>query len=248
MAHFAKSHRVLALDLPGFGESGRPGFPLTLDFYVEMLAHLISDLDLDSPILMGNCIGGAISLEFARTHPGVAHALILSNVCGGAAMMRYNFPFMFRKNGTAFSDRYYRTLFLPSGLHFVHIKATEQLYGQRPDRRDPIFRRLVEHLRHPRQMQSRMMMIHGLHTFNKFDHYQDDVSALPPVLMFWGQRNRVLPLARGKALMEQVKPEVAHIYLGKGHLLMTEAPEQFNRDVAAFLENCQTNQVAAPKP
>jgi pimeloyl-ACP methyl ester carboxylesterase len=69
LQHFASNYRIIAPDLPGFGRSHRPFEPLILDHYVEGLSELLETLDCHNPILVGNCIGSSIALEFAYASP-----------------------------------------------------------------------------------------------------------------------------------------------------------------------------------
>ncbi len=69
LEHFSSRHRVIAADLPGFGRSQRPSGPLYLDDFVEGVAGLLKALDLDRPVLVGNCIGASIALDYALRQP-----------------------------------------------------------------------------------------------------------------------------------------------------------------------------------
>ena len=63
----AERHDVIAIDLPGFGESPMPvdGPPADLATAVAGVATFLSDLGLDRPHIAGNSLGGAIALELA---------------------------------------------------------------------------------------------------------------------------------------------------------------------------------------
>ena len=151
-------------------------------------------------------------------------------------MMKYFHPYMFRGKGGTYNEGLYKAIFSFSRFNFVKEKIVERLYGFSPINKDEIFQRLVNGLKHPKQPQSRIMLIKGLPSFNKFDHYEEDVSQIPPTIIFWGGKNRVLPIERGQLLIDHIKPTVSKIYPDHGHLLMAEEPEQFNRDVEMFLE------------
>jgi pimeloyl-ACP methyl ester carboxylesterase len=63
----AAHHEVIALDLPGFGESPVPedGMPADMATMIEKLISALAKLGLDRPHVAGNSLGGAISLELA---------------------------------------------------------------------------------------------------------------------------------------------------------------------------------------
>ena len=62
---------VVALDLPGFGSSGTPsGFPFTAEAYVAEIVALLDHLGLERVDLIGNSLGGNLSLFLADRFPG----------------------------------------------------------------------------------------------------------------------------------------------------------------------------------
>ena len=66
----ARHGRVIALDLPGFGRSGKPRRPYTLDFLAQALHGLLLELGVDRVRLVGHSLGGAVAARFALDHPG----------------------------------------------------------------------------------------------------------------------------------------------------------------------------------
>lgn len=64
-AHF----RVVALDLPGHGDTGYPGFEqLTCDAMASLVRHAISALSLHPRGIVGHSAGAAIMLQMAAVH------------------------------------------------------------------------------------------------------------------------------------------------------------------------------------
>lgn len=80
----AASHRVYAMDLPGYGESDRvPGdIPPTVDFYVERLDTLLEELDVVDATLVGISMGGGISLGYTLEYPERVSRLVLVDSYG----------------------------------------------------------------------------------------------------------------------------------------------------------------------
>ena len=62
------SHRIIIIDLPGFGESEEPEYAWSLDDYVEMLRFVIKELKLNKISLIGHSFGGKISLLYASKY------------------------------------------------------------------------------------------------------------------------------------------------------------------------------------
>jgi sigma-B regulation protein RsbQ len=63
---FAGSHRVVAMDLPGYGRSGANRKTWTIPALGADVAALVEHLKLPKVILVGNSLGGPIALEAAR--------------------------------------------------------------------------------------------------------------------------------------------------------------------------------------
>jgi len=78
----AETHRVVALDLPGFGDSDfvEGGLDAIADRTAAALKTLLGD---DKPILLGNGYGGFVALLAAIRHPDLADRLVLAD-CGAA--------------------------------------------------------------------------------------------------------------------------------------------------------------------
>ncbi|WP_025274306.1 alpha/beta fold hydrolase [Haloglycomyces albus] len=75
----AEYHEVIAVDLPGFGESPVPpnGVPTNMDEAVAEVARFLRDQSIEKPHVAGNSLGGAIALELAD-HDLVASCTALS--------------------------------------------------------------------------------------------------------------------------------------------------------------------------
>lgn len=75
--HFGATGRVVSLDLRGHGQSDKPEQDYSIEGYVDDVAWVIERLGLDRPVVVGHSMGGAIALQLAADHPGLARALVL---------------------------------------------------------------------------------------------------------------------------------------------------------------------------
>ncbi|HVF11853.1 MAG TPA: alpha/beta fold hydrolase [Actinomycetota bacterium] len=82
----AKDHHVIAPDLPGHGDTGKPVRRYHAGFFARWLDGFVTELGLDKVTLIGNSMGGRIALEFGLRHPDKVSALIL--VCPAMAFLR----------------------------------------------------------------------------------------------------------------------------------------------------------------
>ncbi len=74
MDAFSARHRVVRLDMRGFGESAIPGMPFS---HVDDLRALLDHLGIERAAVVGNSFGGRVSLDFALVHPERTTALVL---------------------------------------------------------------------------------------------------------------------------------------------------------------------------
>ena len=83
----AAHHDVIAIDLPGFGESPVPpgGMPRGMAATVAMMAEYFAAEGLDRPHVAGLSFGGALALEFCRRHTDMPRSLILASAYAGWA-------------------------------------------------------------------------------------------------------------------------------------------------------------------
>jgi pimeloyl-ACP methyl ester carboxylesterase len=67
---FARSHRVVAVDLPGFGHSPMPPWEISIPAYGELVRDLATALELENVTIVGNSLGGFVAAEAVRANPG----------------------------------------------------------------------------------------------------------------------------------------------------------------------------------
>lgn len=73
----ARSHRVIAFDLPGFGKSSKAGFNYSMASYAELVDVLLTRFDAQSPVLVGHSMGAQVAMTHALRYPQRADALVL---------------------------------------------------------------------------------------------------------------------------------------------------------------------------
>ena len=78
-----KDYRLIAPDLPGFGENDRDGeLPFDVGSQAARLKGFLDALGIDRPHLGGNSMGGWIALRFAIDYPRALRTLTLMNNAG----------------------------------------------------------------------------------------------------------------------------------------------------------------------
>ncbi len=69
------THRIIIVDLPGFGQSEEPKTSWSLNDYVTMLHALLDSLNIKNPSIVGHSFGGKLALLYASIYP--VHRLVL---------------------------------------------------------------------------------------------------------------------------------------------------------------------------
>jgi pimeloyl-ACP methyl ester carboxylesterase len=83
--HFAATHRVIASDLRGFGQSVVTDEPVTMAIYADDLAALLDALGVTEPVcLCGLSMGGYIAWAFVERHRERLGSLILCDTRAAA--------------------------------------------------------------------------------------------------------------------------------------------------------------------
>ncbi len=80
--HFARRHRVIAVDLPGFGESELPHEDITIPGYGRFVDAFLGEIGVERAPLVGNSMGGFIAAETAISHPSRVEKLVLVSAAG----------------------------------------------------------------------------------------------------------------------------------------------------------------------
>jgi pimeloyl-ACP methyl ester carboxylesterase len=75
--HFARDHRVVALDLRGHGASDAPAQRYTVPALADDVAWLCESANIERPVLVGHSMGGQVVLETAARHPDLALAVVM---------------------------------------------------------------------------------------------------------------------------------------------------------------------------
>lgn len=83
LAPLSLRHRVIALDLPGFGASEMPLERISFEGYADTVLGLSDQLELEAPTLVGHSLGAMVVLEAARRRPGAISAVVMA---GGTAV------------------------------------------------------------------------------------------------------------------------------------------------------------------
>ena len=78
----AAHHRVLAIDLPGFGGSDKPVITYSIDLFVKAVSDLMATEGVARAAVMGVSMGGRVALGLALESPQLVERLVLVDALG----------------------------------------------------------------------------------------------------------------------------------------------------------------------
>lgn len=91
--HFQARHRVLAVDLRGFGASDAPEQDYSMEGYADDVVWLCQQLGLARPVVVGHSLGGIVTVVLAARHPDFARGIVLlDSAIPPPAAMRATLP------------------------------------------------------------------------------------------------------------------------------------------------------------
>ncbi len=234
IADLAIDHRVVAVDLPGFGASPQPSIPLDLDDHVDLVTALIDHDGLAPVALVGNCMGSAIAAGVAARRPAAVSALVLVNPLTHATFRAGGLGSLLAATDrwpavTATLQALSRRVRLPEALAPQVLRYQLGPAGARAGlHHDP---ELVACVSRRAQLPALTGVLADLAASYRIARGPD----APPLLTLWGARNRVLSPAAGAELDRALQPDQRVLVRDTGHLPMLERPDEVTAAIRAFL-------------
>lgn len=228
--YFSNTHRVIALDWPGFGKSDEVKQPLSLELNYTVLKDFVNKLVLKDITLVGNCIGASVAIQYKNMHPNKVKHLVLMNICPGRRLIRLNFMryLLFKVQNKTFKS------VIKNILKFIITKPPLKnvfpgiLFGNPILKDDLIVKKYIEKFKEEKQTEARVNLLFGLESYSLGDFIKNDM-AVSDSLLIWGVKNKVTNLKR-EGYHHQKLCGINKIQLvdDAGHLTMYEAPEKIN--------------------
>jgi acyl-CoA synthetase (AMP-forming)/AMP-acid ligase II/pimeloyl-ACP methyl ester carboxylesterase len=225
--HFARSHRVIAVDSLGYGQSDSPQIEYSLPLYSEMVGAIVESLHLAPVTIVATCTGAAMALNYALSNPEKVKQLFLFHLATGKTVAGGNLErttkmFNGRKRFTALFSPWLRSIMQHGGLHKAMINGQ---YAH-PEKETPEFLKHMHSLYgREAEASSLLRLFSNWSSFGPLDKLKYPAE-MPPLHMFWGEKNEVLKLERGRKLCETLSPTTFDVIDDAGHLAMREKPDE----------------------
>jgi pimeloyl-ACP methyl ester carboxylesterase len=74
---FAKRNRVIAIDLPGHGQSDKPQITYSMDLFARAVDAVLRDAKVKRAVLVGHSMGTPVARQFYRKYPEKTLAIVI---------------------------------------------------------------------------------------------------------------------------------------------------------------------------
>lgn len=224
-------YRVLALDLPGHGDSDKPR-DLSYDPVAgaELLRHFLQSQDVQQASLVGSSAGGLVVSLFALAYPEQVEKMVL--VAPGGLGRRVSWVL--------------RLMSVPGlGELIYHPKLqndndlSRQLFFQPPPFLEDVLREMSRVRNLPG---SRRATLKGVRSsVNLFGQRQRRYilhrlkGLSKPMMTVWGEEDRILPVSHAATVRRELPQTIVRVIPRCGHWPHMERAEEFNELLIRFL-------------
>jgi pimeloyl-ACP methyl ester carboxylesterase len=231
---FAREHRVIALDLPGFGHSPMPAADLSIAGYARMLDGLLDRLEIDAAAVIGNSMGGFIAAELAIAFPQRVERLALVSAAGISTHQH---------RGSVLAVPALRRLervLLAAG---AWTASKSDAVTRRARLRDLTLSVVARHpSRLPAALAAEQLrgagkpgFMQGFEAVLDYEIRERLQEIACPTLIVWGDRDRLIGVRDADVFAELIPNSRKVVFADTGHVAMLERPKEFNALLAQFL-------------
>jgi pimeloyl-ACP methyl ester carboxylesterase len=216
----AKDHRVIAVDLIGYGHSDKPLLDYRTDTFVDFLNGFMNALHIGSAAFVGNSLGGWVIAELAIEHPEVVERLVLVDA-GGFRSDPTKFPPRLLKAlrlSTRDDYRYFARLTFYDKKFYPTEAFLDYAIGERVRRGDgyTISKSIESLLRNDDVLDNRLGAVKV------------------PTLIIWGRGDRLVPFATAQRFNREINGSRLQVIESCGHIPQVECPADLNAALLQF--------------
>lgn len=228
----AKTHRVIAIDLPGAGRSTRVDYRTLEPLHMlSVLEQFVVDLALTSFAVVGCSLGAWLAVKLALNMPKRVTHLIIENASGFTPRIRSSDKMIALY---PFAHFITRTMLRPD-RHNPRIESF--LRGIFADRDLKLSNEFIDYFYETMRTSHNLLFISRLNALAQSFYLDKMIEAImQPTLVVWGREDQIMSLAWNEENLRRIPNSTIIVYDGIGHIPSLESPSRFNSDVLAFLK------------
>jgi pimeloyl-ACP methyl ester carboxylesterase len=223
--------RVIAIDMLGFGYSGKPrNGEYTIAGQASLLVRLLEHLGIRRATLVGSSYGGAVAATCALDHAQRVEKLVLVGTVNNNRPLRFNLMRLF---GSPVLGDVVSPLLI--GSRRLLRKRMKRVY----DRHEWVLDERRVDARHLplRASGTQRAIIRTVRGWDAERISRDAHLIRQPTLLLWGENDVEIPLADGERLHQEIPGSRLVVFLNCGHLPHEEYPEAFTNLVVDFAKS-----------
>ncbi|HSD91091.1 MAG TPA: alpha/beta fold hydrolase, partial [Kofleriaceae bacterium] len=224
MAALSPTHRVIALDLKGFGWTSRPEGDYGPAAQAQLVWHVLDKLGVKDVAIVGHSWGTSVALTMAVQQQQRTRKVALYD----AYVYDEQVPSFFRWAQMSGIGEWLFALFYTER---IEDRAPLAYYDERYVTQ-PRIDHVEADLQKPGTAAAALAVARGHHFA---DLHRALVGFDRPVLLLWGEEDQVTPVAFGHRLVNELSDARLVTYPRCGHIPMVEARSLSTRDLVAFL-------------
>ena len=225
----ARSRRVLMPDLPGHGLSDRPDASYALEWHADVVGAWLEALHLCDVDLVGHSYGGGVAQQMLLKHARRIRRLAL--VASGG--LGREVPLSLRLAALPYFVECLGQPFMGLGTR-IALRFAEGTHANR----EIVLRALMNATPGTARAFARSVrdVIDWRGQHRGFFDRAHELPVLPPVGLFWGDQDRVIPIAHAVEAAALLDGAVLTRFTACGHSPHWEQPERFVRALEEFLD------------
>jgi pimeloyl-ACP methyl ester carboxylesterase len=223
--HFTERYRVIAIDLPGFGDSSKPAASYDVGTQVERIAAFTQALNIDRLHIVGNSMGGHISALYAARYPEQVLSVGLLANAGITTPQKSQLIEMLERgeanplvvNSPGDFDRLLDFVFVE--VPYLPTKVKQHM-ASKGVASSTLNEQIFDHL------------------INRYIPLEPELAKIQaPTLILWGEQDRALHVSSVEVMRPLLREPTVVIMKDCGHLPMIERPAETAMHYQAFLDS-----------
>jgi len=200
--------RLIALDMPGFGQSPIPKLAWGVGDYAELVKNFATKLELKNIVLVGHSFGGRVAIKLVSKEPKLIKKLVLVDAAG------------------------FRNEKIQTKLKILAAKTAKPLFAL------PILKRLKETaliaMGAKDYVEAGPMRQIFMKTINEdLTDFMHEITI--PTLLIWGEKDEETPLAYGEIMNRLIPDSKLVVLAGAGHFSFLDEPDHFVKLIHGLL-------------